>query len=322
MKKTIIAYALLFLTLSITQAQNVQRGFNFQGVALNQANAALVDASINIRITIYPQGDAANPVYTETHSLTSDSYGVFQIKIGSIDPTGFGNIAFSEIDCWMWVESRTGTDPYQTINNIEMPSTAYAKFADVALNGVPSGAIMPYMGAKANIPPGWLYCDGSSYPATGVYAKLFGVIAYAWGNTGDEFHVPDLRARFMRGVSDGAGTDPDAANRTAQTAGGNTGDNVGTQQNDDFTDHLHAVSISATSSSNGAHTHWYDNQESGEQTCSGSDTGPAQTLNTGVVATSTSGSHSHTIDVVGDTELVTGNETRPINLSVFYIIKM
>src|SRR5580692_10411038 len=78
----------------------------------------------------------------------------------------------------------------------------------------PSGAVMAFAGASA--PEGWLVCDGSAVSRT-QYATLFAAIGTAHGS-GDgttTFQLPDYRGRFLRGVDDGQGRDPDAATRTA-----------------------------------------------------------------------------------------------------------
>lgn len=105
---------------------------------------------------------------------------------------------------------------------------------------IPRGSIQAYGGTTA--PSGWLLCDGSTVSRT-TYEDLYAVIGDAFGN-GDgstTFHLPDLRGRFVRGVDDGQGRDPDRASRTALNSGGNTGDNVGSYQTDDFEQHNHQV---------------------------------------------------------------------------------
>jgi microcystin-dependent protein len=96
-------------------------------------------------------------------------------------------------------------------------------------NFVPSGTILPFGGATA--PAGWLLCDGSAVSRT-VYANLYSAIGSVWGS-GDgssTFHLPDLRGRFIRGRDGGVARDPDRTTRTAANSGGNTGDNVGSVQ--------------------------------------------------------------------------------------------
>ena len=116
----------------------------------------------------------------------------------------------------------------------------------------PTGTIQPHAGATA--PEGFLVCDGSIVNIAD-YPKLYAVIGTSWGHgnevspgvsDGLTFHLPDLRGRFLRGTDnpsgipgEEAGRDPDADLRTGNAPGGNTGNNVGSVQDDDFGSHGH-----------------------------------------------------------------------------------
>jgi len=64
----------------------------------------------------------------------------------------------------------------------------------------PTGAIIAYAGQTA--PTGWVMCDGTSYDGTvPLYQQLYGVIAQNYGGAGNNFLVPDLRARTIYGAS-------------------------------------------------------------------------------------------------------------------------
>jgi microcystin-dependent protein len=66
---------------------------------------------------------------------------------------------------------------------------------------VPTGAIIDF--ASNSIPPGYLMCDGASYP-TATYPNLFGVIGYYYGGSGANFNVPDCRSLATIGAGQGA----------------------------------------------------------------------------------------------------------------------
>lgn len=103
----------------------------------------------------------------------------------------------------------------------------------------PIGSIIDY--GSDTPPEGWLVCDGSAI-SRATYADLFAVIGTAFGN-GDgatTFNLPDKRGRFSRGRANGQATDPDRATRTA-ISGGNTGDNVGSYQTDQYLAHNHTL---------------------------------------------------------------------------------
>ena len=93
-------------------------------------------------------------------------------------------------------------------------------------------------------PKGWAVCDGSSVSKEDEkFEKLFEVIGTIHGGDGvPNFNLPDYRGRFLRGVDGEAGRDPQAAERAAPGANntGNSGNAVGSIQNDQFKRHDHA----------------------------------------------------------------------------------
>lgn len=155
----------------------------------------------------------------------------------------------------------------------------------------PTGAIEQLAGDT--VPSGYLFCDGSIVNIAD-YPRLYTVIGTAHGygnNDGLTFHLPDLRGRFLRGTDEGAGRDGDAGVRTPGNLGGNSGDAVGTVQNDDI----------------GSHTHTYrrsPNQNADYDGVAGSD---RELGNKG--------------EITGTSDPAGGADTRPINLYVKYIIK-
>lgn len=152
--------------------------------------------------------------------------------------------------------------------------------------GSPIGTVQSF--AMESAPSGWLYCDGSAVSRT-TYANLFSAIgtAHGSGDGSTTFNVPDYRGRFLRGLDDGVGRDPDAASRTAMNTGGATGDNVGSIQDDAFKSHTHNIR--------------------GE-----GDNGVSDGYNT---STASNNSWTKTTEASG------GNETRPKNAVVYYCIK-
>ncbi len=165
------------------------------------------------------------------------------------------------------------------------------KWTSIAI--IPTGSIQPFGGVSGLLPAGWLLCDGSAV-SRAVYSDLFAIIGENFG-AGDgvtTFHLPDLRGRFVRGTDNGAGNDPDAAVRTASNIGGNTGDAVGSVQNDNIIDHQHSLSYQ-TGAGNG------NNITTSSGFYNGNSTGIS----------------------LGLTDNFGGSETRPKNISVNYIIK-
>jgi microcystin-dependent protein len=199
-----------------------------------------------------------------------------------------------------------------------------------AASGIPAGTIVPFAGDTASIPSGWLLCDGKALNPSN-FAALSLVLKTYWGDgTSDSdplttFNLPDLRGQFLRGTDLGTGVDPDASSRT----GGNSGnDLVGSTQGMMYQSHNHSASSSSVSA--GSHSHQgyiggaggarlYRRSGEAASNYNGLDTGDEGTSEVITVYTDSQGSHSHSIST--SVSVNGGNETRPKNAYVNYIIK-
>ena len=76
---------------------------------------------------------------------------------------------------------------------------AAPSFDEIGAGSVPSGSMIAFGGPNANIPSGYLRCDGTSLSTT-TYATLFAAIGYEWGGSGANFNLPDLETNneFLR----------------------------------------------------------------------------------------------------------------------------
>jgi microcystin-dependent protein len=114
------------------------------------------------------------------------------------------------------------------------------------LYNVPVGTVMPFMGNATKLEAlkakGWLYCNGDAINKN-TYNDLFDVIDYNCGGGGDNFNLPDMRGVFVRGVDGGRGQDTDKNDRTKQGTDTKTPDAVGSYQKDEFKAHKHVTEI-------------------------------------------------------------------------------
>lgn len=170
---------------------------------------------------------------------------------------------------------------WQMVNKVTVPGTIMAYAGD---NTDSAGNPLPP-------PPGWLWCDGSTELRSD-HPRLFAAIgtSHGAGPTNLYFLLPDYRGRFLRGVDGGAGRDPDKAARTAAAAGGATGNKVGSVQGHELASHFH-----------------YAAQKSG--------------VPSGTTLTAFSDWAAFASSVTPYTASAGGNETRPTNAYVNWIIK-
>ncbi len=172
---------------------------------------------------------------------------------------------------------------------------------------IPPGAVMAYAGEVTDnggvveVRPGWLLCNGAAV-SDQKYPRLFQAIQASHGNGQDKssplpgasFNLPDFRGLFLRGVDGGRGRDPDKGSRGANHLGGNIGNRVGSVQDDSLHSHEHGLAQRIIGDTRGGFMN-------------------------GVAGGGGSGS---IWDIgIKDTDSAGGNETRPKNAYVHWIIK-
>ena len=181
-------------------------------------------------------------------------------------------------------------------------------------DALPVGTIVAWAGDLKSIPPDWRLCNGRSLNR-GKFRALFDAIGTSWGGDGSRrFNLPDLRGRFLRGVDGGTGRDPDAGNRKPSKPGGNSA-GVGSVQNDSFQNHTH---------NDNGHVHVVHSHPGADGIFPDS-AGVVFPHNPG---DETENSRSGRANLTGavrfgtESNLRAGEETRPINAYVYWIIKV
>ena len=168
---------------------------------------------------------------------------------------------------------------------------------------VPTGSV--HMMATTTAPSGYLECDGTAVSRT-TYSDLFDTIGTTWGE-GDgssTFNVPDLRGEFVRGWDNGKGTD--------------SGRSFASSQSDQNAQHNHTATTTITDPGH-KHTTSVDSSKlfpaAGGESISfgGAGSYPATTFTmntntTGITAATTTANQG-------------GDEARPRNIAMMYVIK-
>ncbi len=222
-----------------------------------------------------------------TTKIAAGAITAVNLAAGSVTSTAIADGAIGTVDI------ADGAITGAKIATNTIPLVALVDAVKQAL--CPVGSIMPYAGDTA--PAGWVLGDGTLYSRT-TYAALFAVMGTHFGyGDSTNFRVPDLRGRFLRGVDGGAGRDGDRLARTSES-GGASGDSVGSVQADVFASHTHPYNDIYFSEAGGDTT--VLNNAFG---CGNND-------------------HNNSAWQLGRiTSATGGNETRPKNVNVNYIIK-
>jgi microcystin-dependent protein len=184
--------------------------------------------------------------------------------------------------------------------------------------GCPIGGGFIWFGLPSKIPTNCRICDNSTL-AISQFAKLYENLGGAWGTDGSNVNIPDLRGRFPRGVDSGASRDPDRASRTSANTGGNSGDNVGSVQNDGSKNHTHGLD-----SGFGMHSHTGSGDYAMRQK---STTAWTPNLQQGADSVGLASTQTNGMQLGGTTDAtislsVDSTETRPQNANVYFVIRV
>ncbi|MFN6037883.1 MAG: phage tail protein [Bacteroidota bacterium] len=259
MKKSFLLFLCFVSSFSFMFAQ-IPQGINYQAVARDANGNAQTNATIAIRFTIRKTTSAGTVEWQELHSpITTNSMGQFTCIIGTgVRQNISAQALFSDINWasdvhFLEAELQTGLFTFVSLGNSPLMSVPYSLSAP---DPTPAGVISAFGGSVA--PSGYLLCQGQAVSRTGIYAKLFAAIgvAYGAGDGSTTFNVPDFRGMFLRGLDGVAGNDPDKSTRTASATGGNTGNNLGSKQTDEFKSHTHTAAAAGVTTFAGGQAGW------------------------------------------------------------------
>ena len=286
--KLLLLSFLMLLSVATNYAQSSasQGGIAVQGIARDNNNTARISTPINLTFRFYYGANIL--IYEIAKTVTTDAFGVFSVVL---EPGATNNILMANNQAFLRI-SEGGT----IISDEVLRQVPYAI---AAANGVPTGSIMPYIGTTA--PDGWLLCDGlTNVPQPSALYNLIGST------------TPNLKGMFLRGT----GTSP---------VNNQPGPALKAMQGEEIKSHQHS-SGSLVNSTNGQHNHGSTADTNrlvsneGNNTRVDADYSPGEINLNNSISIPNDGNHTHTIS--GSTALIGGNETRPVNYGVNYIIKL
>jgi microcystin-dependent protein len=157
---------------------------------------------------------------------------------------------------------------------------------------------------------GWLICDGRDLNTT-TYSKLFAVIGYSFGGSGDTFKLPNPAGRVIgvtgqgsglteRELGDLSGTETHSLTESQIAEHTHTIESNGSHTHT-ITDPGHSHNVGNTNLSDGNFTVGNPDNSINEQNLQSSQTTTSTTNTTGITINS-GGSHTHTAQTTGSGE--------------------
>ena len=96
-------FSMILVCLALIAEAQTPQTINYQAVAHDAIGNHLVDQSIVVLITI-TDGQNGAEVFSETHSVTTNKFGLFQLGIGKgtqRNSSGFSTIDWSKASKWI-----------------------------------------------------------------------------------------------------------------------------------------------------------------------------------------------------------------------------
>lgn len=128
-KKLITTFSLYVFTIASIFAQAPEK-FNYQGVARDNSGNVLPNQNIAIKLSIITGTPTGTVQYSERHVVTTNSFGLFSVKIGeptSVITGSFAAITWASGDKYVKVElDPTGGSSYTDMGTSQLVSVPYA----------------------------------------------------------------------------------------------------------------------------------------------------------------------------------------------------
>ncbi len=143
MKKHLI-FLLAAVSLAVTTLAQAPGLLNYQGVARNPVGNALISKTISLRLSIHEGSANGATVYSETRSVTTNAFGLFNVQIGSPGATNvtgtIGSINWGLGDKYIKVEAdQNGGSNFVVMGASQLASVPFAMNAAGALPQGPAG---------------------------------------------------------------------------------------------------------------------------------------------------------------------------------------
>lgn len=137
MKNFLFAIVALFLFSFAAEAQ-VPQSVCYQAVATDQSGRELVSQNIKVRISLLKGSAGSVDEWVETHTLTTDGFGLFDLQIGNGTriggvQTSFSNVRWGQDKFYLKVEMDiSGGNNFVLMGTNQLVSVPYALFTEKA----------------------------------------------------------------------------------------------------------------------------------------------------------------------------------------------
>ena len=136
MKKKILLSVFVLVSIISTFGQAPEK-MNYQGVLRNSSGELIKSTTISIRISLLEGSASGTEVYSETHTVSTSSYGQFSIQIGTgtLEYGDFTTINWASGTIYLKTElDETGNGSYTEFSAVQLVTVPYALYANEVAN--------------------------------------------------------------------------------------------------------------------------------------------------------------------------------------------
>ncbi|MFO7829679.1 MAG: tail fiber domain-containing protein [Bacteroidales bacterium] len=134
MKKFTLLLFLFFINSILIYGQ-VPEIFNYQGVLRNSSGELIKESNVSLQISIIEDNPDGNIAYSEIHTVTTNAYGQFAVKVGGGEAVGgdFSSINWSLGQTYLKLElDENGGSAFTELGTFQLLSVPYALNANSA----------------------------------------------------------------------------------------------------------------------------------------------------------------------------------------------
>ncbi len=135
MKKIYLSILLLAVTIGAAFSQ-VPNAFNYQAVVRNSSGEILANKTVSFRISLLKNSETGAVAYSETHSLSTNDFGLINFKIGKgtklsgdFSPSDWGEVIFTKVEF-----DPEGGNSFSHLATTKLSSVPFAFVAQTVVN--------------------------------------------------------------------------------------------------------------------------------------------------------------------------------------------
>ena len=135
MKKISLSF-ILFLATFVAAFSQVPNAFNYQAVVRNSSGEILANKTVSFRISLLKNSETGTVVYSETHALSTNEFGLVNLKIGkgtklsgNFSPADWGEVIFTKVEF-----DPAGGSSFSTLATTKLSSVPFAFVAQTVVN--------------------------------------------------------------------------------------------------------------------------------------------------------------------------------------------